>query len=234
MKRLCFIVGLALLTLGASLPPSQVAQFFAPAAASAESLLVYETFESGVNPGWTTGGVGTKNFNNTSNVLAGSVSLAIAGNGNAYTNFTASSEVWVVYRVKFALFNAGGNTFPQQLMDSGGASLAFLRVFESGGGYSIRLTHGSVFATTVDTAIPMNSDGYIWLYYAKGTGADGVASCEFTTTNVRTGTGNRYVEVTTGTATADASRFYTATPDANYSFIFDNVQISNTGWPVAP
>lgn len=35
MKRFCLIVGLALLTIGASLPPAEVSQFFAPAAASA-------------------------------------------------------------------------------------------------------------------------------------------------------------------------------------------------------
>lgn len=194
--------------------------------ASGEVLLVSENFEGTGNPGWTTSG--TVDYDYTTTALAGSQSAFFDGtsaSASGYTNFTASSELWVSFMFRYGTMPTG-NRYPIQIRN-GTSALLRVRIYSTG---LARIYASSVYASTVGTMSP-DTTYYCWLYYKKGTGADQISSFEFQTTNARQGSGNNYAEFTNGELTGDANNLYLTAVSTGFSNIVDNVKVSNVTWP---
>lgn len=174
----------------------------------------FETFDvtGGLNNGFdkpfTTNGTGTINPDATPGITSGqSLRLLMAAeDGVAFNSFTAvpSNAVEIAF---MRVTNNGTAT----VMAFRSTASSRCRIDVSGndgsGTAQVTLLHGSASATITDRILT-NTVVWIRLVYKSGTGANGFASCEWNTTRSFTGSGNKYAEVTVGTATSTVDRFY--------------------------
>jgi len=166
----------------------------------------------------------------TATVLDGSQSLRIqnaAGGGVSYTaeTFTAGGERWAFCKIRLTSLEAVAVTRSIAFWNNVGATLAAVEINTSG---TLHLVCGATTADTVD-AMSTGTTYYMWFHYLKGTGANAVADVGFSTTSTRPTSGNKFVQITTGSPTTDAVEFAIHVWNNNNpsDFIYDRVYVDD-------
>lgn len=189
---------------------------------AAATYLVSEDFEGVGDPGddWEVG-AGTPNYDYTADPILGSESLLITSGSYPYVEFTPQStvEIFFAYRAPASFSNT---PYICLLNDSTGAQIARFRILSDG---RVRLYDSAGMSITQTTSImSVNSEYFIWIDYTKGTGANGLLSFAFATTQTKPAA---EINRSNYTATIDAGRLYpylNVTGNAYY----DKVRISTT------
>lgn len=202
------------------------------AVAASVPLLINEDFEGvGTPSGW--GVVGTPSFDNVASPLSGVQDLIQNATANSDANyvFTDAAEIWIAFELSY-------NTLPTAssliiaLYDSPGFTKAGAIIFDVNG--KLSASDGTATSTTTDI-MATGTKYYIWLHVLKGTGANAVIEVEFSTTNTRTGAGNKYAVVTTGNVDVNLNYFLIRRIQTDWTntrtFHIDNVRLSIVGWP---
>lgn len=187
--------------------------------------LVNENCEgTGTPAGWIDD-LGSPNWDYTTTVLAGAQSLFIALNGLATRvriDFTDQSESWFYF-----LFRISGSAPGATKTIGGGAANGSTTVapqFNVTSG--LRLQYGT---SSPATAISFDTTYHVWCHELKGTGANAVVDCGYSTTGVRPTSGGTYNQITNGTLTANVGRlFLGATSVGTFDCIFDNIRVATT------
>lgn len=134
--------------------------------------------------------------------LDGSQSLLIK-NVNSQAGYTYKTVTGSSGGVGFRFRMVITNTIVNNMYVIRGYNNVFSAVFsvqvQSSG---LRIVHGTANATTVST-LTAGTTYYVWGFYNKGTGANGVAKVAFSTSKTKPTSGNDYAAVSTGTATND-------------------------------
>lgn len=180
-----------------------------------------EDFEgAGAPSGWSTILGTSPNYDNTTNVLAGSESLALPVSTVVQsTNFTADlSTVWVYFMVKPSalkdgalcqIYDTGGDMVAQAVLNADGTLSGSDSAFHSG--------------TTVAT-MSAGTTYHVWLKYVKGTGANQVTTVWFNT-SATLPTGNNSATNSAGIGTLNARSIYLwQDSGAAAGFIYDKVR----------
>lgn len=179
--------------------------------------IVSEGAEGGTTPsGWTDANTPTWNYGTP---LEGTYSLSMnAANKNTYYSFTAASEVWC-----YTLFSTNSLTngpYVMQLRDSGGTLKGTVRFGSSG---QITITNGTTGGSSANGVVTTNTTYSVWMYYKKGTGADGITRAYVSTTTTRPAVTK---EVTNGDSTSDVARFRIEQGAGTNVCVWDHMRLS--------
>lgn len=211
-------------------------------AAAASANLFDETFETPgtgyVAAGWTpSGDVNPDPVNATAPApLDGSQSLRITIGGQTSATtipITASGEVFIKFH--FQIVSKIGNARIFSFLDVGNSVQAFSE-FDTSNVSPVYNWYDSATggAATPSAATAVATSYYTWARYKKasGGGNNGILEVEYNTANTRTGSGTKYAIKSNGNGTLDIAliRLGTANPET-YVCVFDNVSVSNTGYP---
>lgn len=231
MKSLAFIAALCLVTV---LALGQSRRLLIAPATPSGALLINENFEGAGTPSPWVADPTAPDFDNTVSPLSGSQDLlkSVTTDGGAHAPFTASSEVWMQCEFKFSFLPGSSAPFVWWF-DS--TQTPFVNaLIASTGEIGFSASAGGGGSTTVDQ-VEANIKYWLFFHYKKGTGANAIYELEFNTTSTRTGTGNKYTIYNSGAVTFDAAYVYLYITAAQWSpgntIQFDNVKVSNTGWP---
>ena len=200
---------------------------------SCTGFLVCQNFEgTGYDNGetWaeTIGTNGIANEDYTTTILRGSQSLLIYGGNagqNSYTTYTLSADQSTLYI--HALYRVDSLAAAASIIKADNSAAANIFTISN------TITTGTVSVWcggTGKTTVSGMSEGttyHIWGKYVKGTGANAFCSVEFTAANIYspTGTGDAYMEKTTGSSATDIHniKLYST---AAINHIFDQVLTS--------
>lgn len=192
-------------------------------------LLINETFEGvGTPAGWTTVS-GTPNYDNTVSPLAGAEDFKIAASVlvDVTKSFTASNEIWA--EIKFT--RSSTTNIDEFIYFDAGAQYIVIALNGATPGLILQQAGVNVGSRTTDN-FPAATPVWLFVHLLNGTGANAVYEVEFSTTSTRTGSGNKFTSYSSGTVTNQWDVFepYHAAADSA-TFQFDDVKVSNTGWP---
>lgn len=161
--------------------------------------------------------------------LAGLKSLRVASNAILQDvtcpTFVAQDEVWAYFLYK-------AETLPTASFEiigawlAGGGMNANVGVNSSG---TLRIASSSV-GNTVD-AISAGTVYHVWFHFKSGTGADGVLDVGFSTNGTRPTSGNKFIQVTGQSVSANLDAFsfmrHTGNP-GKATHVFDNALIKTS------
>jgi hypothetical protein len=178
---------------------------------------------------WTNVGTGTIDWEETSVVGQGSQSLRIvssATNDSVWGAFTAKNEIWCHFMWRWSALGGSASIFQLR----GGGSLR-CRVITTTAGV-LTVGHGSTTSSNVADAVPADTWVHVWVHYALGSGANGVADVEWSTTTTRVGSGTKFQSVSTGTSTTSVDRFYCgAEANETQTVYFDQMLADDATYP---
>ncbi len=202
---------------------------------SHSGLLICQNFEgTGYDNGesWaeTIGTNGIANEDYTATVLRGSQSLLVYGGDagqNSFTTYTLSADQSTLYT--HTLFQVDSLAAATSIIKGDNSAAAnILTISQTITTGTVSVWCGGTGATTV-SGMSVGTTYHVWGKYVKGTGANAFCSVEFTAANVYspTGTGNAYVEKTTGSSATDIHniKLYST---AAVNHIFDQVLSSTS------
>lgn len=176
---------------------------------------------------WTTS-LGSPNADYTTTVLAGSHSLFL-GTASAATrvrsDFTNTGEIWIYAMVHLVGSAPAGDRMLIGISANGSGSTDSNVSLTSAA--KLRVACGGANAVTVDS-LSFGTTYHVWLHYAKGTGANAVLDVGFSADTTRPTSGNKFIQLTTGTITNDAGRIWlghTATTASDQ--IWDKVRVDD-------
>lgn len=171
-------------------------------ASSHRTYLMSEDFESGVQPAlWTD--TNLPDFAGTPAIL-GSFSLHLSANGTwaDYVMPVSQNEVYCFFKFRMSALPPGiTNIFNFQTA----GSVTVLEVDCNATG-TITMKHGTTSLTTTG-AISANVVYNFWVHYKAGSGANGIGSVGFSTTETETTSGANFVSTSAGTGTAAVGLF---------------------------
>lgn len=233
MKRLILFLAVAVSCMGQGLTLRSPLRDIAVAPA-ASALLIDENFEGAGTPSPWTVGAGSPNFDNTASPLSGSQDLMMTDGTFDYAKatFTGSTEVWCQFEFKLSSAPLGVTQL-FFLLDVGLTKYVNLVI----DGNSQLIISDSTSGTLGITTDALSAATKYWVFYhaAKGTGANGVADIEFSTTSTRTGSGNKFASCSNHNLDANMAALYVYLDGAGWTggstFQVDNMKVSNTGWP---
>lgn len=137
---------------------------------------------------------------------------------------TSRNSYYAHFMVNFSdLPASGGSTFFRMIGSS--TDRMELRIYESG---EVIIFHGTSWNNTTDQ-MAADTWYHVWVYYALGTGADGVAWVEWAaeTTYSPTGSGNKYIAISDGDSTGAVDEI-NFTETAADTFYIDQVLARST------
>ena len=206
-------------------PMNRILQPYAFAAGgSGPSFLIDEDFEgTGTPSGWGTTGSGTANFDSTTSPLEGAQSLRLTGTTNIIsTTLTIQEpELWWKFRYKPASLPSVTLRIPL-IYDSAFNEIAKIILHTTG---QLIVDGGGIFELTTDS-LSAGTEYWITGHYKKGSGANAVLECGFSTTDTRPSSGSKYAGATNGTQTANTDLVLLGS--GNIVADFDVVQIATT------
>ena len=171
---------------------------------------------TGTPSGWSSGaGI---NYDYSADPLEGSDSLRITGPSTYAYASVSNTELWGKMKVRVGAL--GANNVIMTLINSGFTTRMQIAVLAGGALY---VTGGGASAQTTDT-MSGNTEYFVWWHFD---GAD-VISVEFSTTDSRVGSGNKFAS-TTGTNDTITTIFLYC--DASTTVDFDNVLIDDADIP---
>lgn len=190
--------------------------------------LVEEDAEgTGTPSGWTDSVA--PDWDHAVTVLEGSESLETYSNELTYKTFTAQSEVWAAFMVRFS--DLSTSPYTPALRDSGDADCVRLR-FMSAGDVRIYMNGGnSTISGGGIGGVAANTTYYAWVHYIKGTGANAEAHMYLSTTTTMPGSPSG--SKTDGTNTNDADRITISAGNA-VNLYSDHIRVTAdtlTDWP---
>lgn len=210
------------------------------AGGGAPTYLAQETFENGGAGGydggnflvWAEDSNPTENYATAPAPLAGSFSFHSTADGSrAHCTIASVPDIWI-------WFHFNGPTLPNGsgwVCVTDGPSNYYMEIGDGAAG-RIRINHGSASAL-MNNALSASTTYHILLHFTKGTGANGFASVEFSTTATflgDTGSNNNFVKVTTGTATVNFDTSVYIGLGKPGDIILDNLKISSTDPGLTP
>lgn len=202
-------------------------------AASGGALLVDEDFEGAGKPASATDVVGSGGWDNATAPLAGSQDFKMVASTerDVNFNFTASDEVWIT----FLWSNTVSEDSPGFLYLQGATQYISLGRGAGPGDVALLIYEISNQRASVTDHIANSTPVKIFLHAKKGTGSDAIYDVEWSDNlalATPTGTGNKFASYTAGTQTEQWVKVepYHA-PGSTTVFQFDNLKVSNTGWP---
>lgn len=197
-----------------------------PPAGGGDLLIDLNFEETGAPPGVTLGG--TADPDNASSPLADAQDLLAPNGSEAYANaaFTPSDEVWVTFTFKTDNRSSTGAFF---YITTTGLHYVGVTIGSTEGLQFDERTVGLIGSQTADQ-IP-NAQIFVFVHVAKGTGNDAVYDLEWNTTNTRVGSGSKFTSVSSGIDTLQWSGIQPYRGALNSVVQWDNVKVSNTGWP---
>lgn len=192
---------------------------------AAPSYLISEDFEATGNPGWTTNGTAVFDFDETAAAIEGTQSFeldATSALGSAYTNFTASTEVWGFFKLKLAAL-PGGTRYIFRFYNT--STEVFSVAVTSGGQLRVYVPTGP-YGQTVST-VTAGEVYNVWVHYKAGSGADAYGSVAFSSTTTEPADGsNDFAKYETGAAMLQANRL-SAYCEAGVHPYYDHVRVRN-------
>lgn len=193
--------------------------------------LLNENFEGAgyENAGWSTV-QGTINADNTTNVLAGSQSLAVHANSIArYGSYTANDQVWVYFLFKPLALR---DWWACEILDSTDTAVC---IFQFNAGGQVTITDNAFHANTTVGTMTAGNTYHVWMRYQKGTGANAQMEIWFSTDGTKPGTGDFTVLANNGNGTTQASKIQLMTEAGTAaSFIFDKLRVDDVAIPSNP
>lgn len=193
------------------------------------SVILSEDFEGTGAGTWTESGAGTRDWDEASVIGQGSQSLRIVSAGTNDQAFKAlSGAVSTAYfHFMWRYASLGGTTDLFHLRSTASVRL-IIRTTATG---QLTVVHGSPSATVTDS-IPANTWAHIWGRYVQGTGADGVADVEWSTTTTRTGSGTQFASLSNGDATTTVNRVYIGNnANETHTEYFDQIIVDDAAYP---
>lgn len=197
------------------------------------AVLLTEDCEGGQN-GWTESGLGTFNYADSVAGQQGSACFSIVSAATTDNIFkalsAADSPVYFHFMWRWASLSGTAHIFALRST----ASIRLEITTSATGGLSFR--HGTSGAfTDITDAVPVDTWVHIWGHYVQGTGADGHADVEWSTTTTRlgdTGSNTKYAETDVGTSTSTVDRAYIGS-NANETLTeyFDHLIVDDAGYP---
>lgn len=131
-------------------------------------------------------------------------------------SMTSRNSYYAHLLVKFsALASSGGATFFRFLGSD--TDRLVLQIYETG---EVLVFHGSSWSFTTDQ-MSINTWYHVFVYYALGTGSNGVAWVEWTAASTRSpsGSGNKYAEVTDGDSTGAVDSIAISETDGSILYV---------------
>lgn len=166
--------------------------------------------------------VGTPNEDYTTTVLRGSQSLFITEGNTVYFDLTASSEVYIHFRIRFTT-DPAGDVEVMKLWNS-----AFSTIFTfSRADTEIAVIHHGSDTTTTTATLAANTAYHLWIHYAKGTGANGVHDIRISTTATMPVSADASSSSGVSTTDADYLAFKSAA-GSGLSYIVDQILVKTT------
>lgn len=163
-----------------------------------------ETFDAAGydNVGWTENN-GTENEDYTGTILEGTQSLRVfSSNDFIEHSQTAQDTTYYYFQVQFAAL--GGNDLTALWIGDGSGRIGYLSI--NGNNGKIFALHGGNLTADSTDAMSAGTKYHVLVRYTKGTGSDGIVSAEFSTDGTFTGSGNKFVSISNGTATSQPTR----------------------------
>ena len=188
-----------------------------------------ETFDAtGYDNTWAE--TGTVDEDYTTTVLQGTQSLYIA-DGTAYTIHTLSDSLAELY-VHFIFRSTDVSPASQTTifsMRSGTTQIFYAQLRTTG---VSRLYTGTTVVNGTHTL--SNDTAYnVWLYYKKGTGANGISTLWYSTNGVKPGSAE--ISITNGNAVKEmGSLLFNNGDAANMNIIYDQLIINETNFTTVP
>lgn len=191
---------------------------------SAISYIVQQDFESvGTPSGWSSSG--TVTFHNTTTPLEGTGDLKIVASGHAdYTFSPAITEAWMVFLLKFINLPSSSSTAFAIFYNP--AFLVSSQMTVSSAGV-INCFYDSGLAGTMAGTVSAGTLYYCKLHYKEGTGADGIASYELSTSGTFINSGSLFVSTTTGSLVRTIN-FLEFNYDVDGEYRVDHVRVAAT------
>lgn len=194
------------------------------------TLFLDETFDAtGYDDGdWveqTPGATYDEDYTTSPAPLEGTQSVRMNLTSTLYLRNTFSAQTEIYGKVIFNAANIGG--IPQIFLFTG-SSQGEIRLRNISGSNRLQITNGSNSQDGTTTVISLNTTYYMWFYWKKGTGSDGITRVFISTSNSKPGSPE--VEITNGNSTGNVSEFYLQGSNPS-DVIWDRVQLSATGYP---
>lgn len=189
------------------------------------SFLIDEDFEGAGTPaGWSTTGSGSADFDSTVSPLAGAQSLRMDGDPDNIAAIVTVSEAEIFWKFQYrpGTLPASPTDIPL-IYDVSFNEIAKISIHTTG---QLIAEGGTIFEITADS-MSAGTKYWVWGHYKKGTGANAVLECGFSTADDgRPTTGGKYAGASNGTQTADTELFVLFSK-VNVAD-FDEVQIATT------
>lgn len=183
--------------------------------------------------GWTDAGTVTWNY--TTDKFQGTGSIKVGNNDGVATTsigVTTSGESWFYCTFKFIAIPLTDRPF-LYILASGGYAIGG-RVYSNG---QLSIRHGSFESSRTVDSVSINVWYSLWGYYKPSTGgSNGAGSLEFSTSETKLGSGNKFVSFATGgtnTANLNSVGLQCANVDENY-LLFDKIRLAATEIPSNP
>ncbi len=215
--------------------------FFSSAAAPAPGYLVNQNFETpttGYDNGetWNSfAGGGTINPVYAVSPIVGAQSLRIVTTGAnqaaAYTDFTASNNVYMAFRMRLDSFT-GTHTLLNLYTVGAGARIGRLDVVSTG---EINLVFEGGAANNSSTTLPLSTNLYLWFEYEKGTGSNAVLRAGWSTTSTKptlSAGGATTAALTAGSQATQGARIYMGTVSSDTAArVYDAIKVDTSPLP---
>lgn len=201
--------------------------------------LLYEDFENPVGFGYDLTGWGTNttspgvvDANYTTNVLTGTQSLAVLMSSDeadfATNSFSASSHVWVFFKLRVLAISSPNDSGIVSLYDSSG--VCGLTLAMNNDGNNLRIKPNCNTAGQVGVAPDLNVTYNVWLEYNKDVGGFAYANVAYSLGGVKPTSGSTFGEATAAGPGNDMSVLRIGTDNAvsqDVDFVIDHVIVDN-------
>jgi hypothetical protein len=224
MKAFCFIHLLMLMAascLGQAFTLEDIS-FVSQSASTAVSYLLQENCEgTGTPSGWTDS-AGSPNWDNTTNVIAGSQSLALAfGDRSDSPTWANTSPAYFFFALKLGPVPAN-NTTIYSIRNNPATTNPVQFEYRTTGEIRMLSNDGSQAATLTNVA-PVATILYVWGDYTKGSGANGVVHGYITTTQTKPPTPQ--ATISNSGSTVDTGVLRVTGPEGTFA-IMDTFRVS--------
>jgi hypothetical protein len=199
-----------------------------PTAGSTE-LLRQDCEGAGTPAGWADAGTGTVDWDEASVVGEASQSLRLVTTSNQARSFASITAKSTVYLHFMWRWNALGGTLDFFRLRSSGGNRLQVRADSNG---TLSVVHGTSVSTPITDDVPQNTWVHVWARYVQGTGTNGYADLEWSTSSTRTGSGTKFTSLSNGTSTSTVNEVGPGvTANETMTVYFDQIIVDYQYYP---
>jgi hypothetical protein len=196
--------------------------------AGSTELLRQDCEGAGTPAGWTDAGTGTIDWDEATVVGEASQSLRLVTTSNqarSFASFTAKSTVYLHFMWRW---NALGGTLDFFRLRSSGGNRLQVRTDANG---TLSVVHG-VSNSAIADDVPQNTWVHVWARYIQGTGTNGYADLEWSTSSTRVGSGTKFTSLSNGTSTSTVNEVGPGvTANETMTVYFDQIIVDYQYYP---